>query len=108
MFRNIADSQGKEWQTRPRPFVDRMASAWLIRKCIDPKAEFIFANTIDALDAHIVSYHMNEATFTHLCTFEVLFKSFSIQDNVLETIAKSIHTLDNNDDKYITPIVRIQ
>lgn len=105
-FRNIADFQGKQWLTRPRPFVDRMASAWLIRKCIDPQAEFIFANTIDTLDTHIVSYDMNDATFTHigdLCTFEVLLKSFSIQDNALDAIAKIIHNLDLNDDKYITP-----
>ncbi len=106
LFCNIADFQGKQWQTRPHPFVDRMASAWLIRKCIDPKAEFIFANTIDTLDTHVVSYDMNEATFTHigdLCTFEVLLKSFSIQDNILDSIAKIIHNLDLNDDKYITP-----
>lgn len=103
---NIADFQGKQWQTRTRPFVDRMASAWLIRKCIDPKAEFIFVNTIDTSNSDCITYDMNEATFTHigdLCTFEVLLKSFSIQDNALDTIAKIIHDLDINDDKYCTP-----
>lgn len=103
---NIADYQGKQWQTRTRPFVDRMASAWLIRKFIDPYAEFIFADLIDTLDTDIVTYDMNEATFTHigdLCTFEVLLKSFNIEDDILDNIAKIIHNLDLNDDKYITP-----
>jgi hypothetical protein len=105
-LRNIADYQGKQWQTRTRPFVDRMASAWLIRKHIDPKAEFIFANTIDTSKSDCITYDMNEATFTHigdLCTFEVLLKSFNIEDNILDSMAKIIHNLDINDDKYCTP-----
>lgn len=103
---HIVDYQGKQWQTRTRPFVDRMASAWLIRKCIDPAAEFIFANTIDASKSAIVTYDMNQADFTHigdLCTFEVLLKSFGIEDKTMNAIAKIIHTLDLNDDKYVTP-----
>jgi hypothetical protein len=103
---NSADYQGKQWQTRTKPFVDRMASAWLIRKFIDTHAEFIFANTIDPSNATIVTYDMNEATFTHigdLCTFEVLLKSFNIEDTILNRIAQIIHNLDINDDKYSTP-----
>lgn len=103
---NIADYQSKKWQTRPRPFVDRMASAWLIQKCIDPHAEFIFSNSINDSDSKIITYDMNNANFTHigdLCTFEVLLQSFAIQDNAMEEIAKIIHNLDLNDDKYITP-----
>lgn len=103
---NIADYQAKQWQTRTRPFVDRMASAWLIQKYIDSEAEFIFANTIDTSNTNIVTYDMNDADFTHigdLCTFEILLKSFNIQDNTLDNIAKIIHNLDINDDKYLTP-----
>jgi hypothetical protein len=103
---NSANYQGKQWQTRTKPFVDRMASAWLIRKFIDTHAKFIFANTIDPSNSAIVTYDMNEATFTHvgdLCTFEVLLESFSISDHSLSSIAKIIHNLDLNDDKYITP-----
>lgn len=105
-LQNSADYQGKQWQTRTRPFVDRMASAWLIRKCIDPAAEFIFANTIDTSKSAIITYDMDQADFTHigdLCTFEVLLKSFGIEDYAMNAIAKIIHTLDLNDDKYITP-----
>lgn len=104
--KNISDFQGRVWQTRTNPFVDRMASAWLIRKYIDSNAEFIFANTIDISNSNIVTYDMNEATFTHvgnLCTFEVLLKSFGIQNNALESIAKIIHMLDINDDKFVVP-----
>lgn len=102
----ISDYQNKQWQTRPRPFVDRMASAWLIQKFIDLHAELIFSNTIDEVDPTIITYDMNNATFTHigdLCTFEVLLQSFSIQDSALASIAKIIHNLDVNDDKYVIP-----
>lgn len=103
---NIFDYQDKQWQTRTRPFVDRMASAWLIKKFIDTNAKFIFSNTIDISNDEIVTYDMDQANFTHigdLCTFEVLKKAFNIQDNNLEVLEKIIHTLDLNDDKYITP-----
>lgn len=105
-LQNSADYQSKQWQTRTKPFVDRMASAWLIRKFIDTNAEFIFANTIDTSNPAIVTYDINEATFTHvgdLCTFEVLMKTFDIHDNTVGIMAKIIHTLDLNDDKYIIP-----
>jgi hypothetical protein len=103
---NIGHYHGKQWQTRTRPFVDRMASAWLIKKFIDTNAKFIFLNTIDKSNDDIVTYDMDQANFTHigdLCTFEVLIKAFNIHDESVEAIGKIIHTLDCNDDKYITP-----
>ncbi|MGZ5208999.1 MAG: chromate resistance protein ChrB domain-containing protein, partial [Sulfuricurvum sp.] len=87
-------------------FVDRMASAWLIRTFIDPKAQFIFDSTIDETQENIITYDMDCATFTHvgdLCTFEVLLYSFSINDDGVRHIAKIIHNLDLNDEKYSTP-----
>jgi hypothetical protein len=103
---NRMQYQHKHWQTRPKPFVDRMASAWLIRKFIDPHAKFIFSSEIDHDNSDIVSYDMNDAIFTHigdLCTFEVLLRSFEIHDVNTDHMAKIIHNLDINDDKYITP-----
>lgn len=103
---NIENYQQKQWQTRTRPFVDRMASAWLIRKFIDTNAEFMFANTIDTSKSEIVTYDMNDADFTHvgdLCTFEVLLNAFSIDDERANKIANIVHNLDLNDDKYNTP-----
>lgn len=103
---NRADFQQKTWQTRPKPFVDRMASAWLIRTLIDPQAKFIFDSMIDETQENIITYDMDRATFTHignLCTFEVLIKAFSIKDDKIDSIAKIIHNLDLNDEKYSTP-----
>ncbi len=102
----ITHYKNKTWQTRTNPFVDRMASAWLISKQIDSNAKFIFSDTINASNPNIITYDMNEAIFTHigdLCTFEVLLKSFGIEDDILNAIAKLVHTLDINDDKYISP-----
>jgi hypothetical protein len=83
-----------------------MASAWLIRKFIDPKAHFIFSSTIDTTQNDVITYDMNDATFTHLgdlCTFEVLVLAFCINDKKVKEIAKIIHNLDIKDDKYSTP-----
>ncbi|HEX5711470.1 MAG TPA: chromate resistance protein ChrB domain-containing protein [Sulfuricurvum sp.] len=103
---NRADFQKKIWQTRPKPFVDRMASAWLIRTFIDPEAQFVFAPMIDETKKNVITYDMDRATFTHigdLCTFEVLVQVFSIEDTKVHYMAKIIHNLDLNDEKYLTP-----
>lgn len=102
---DISEFQNKRWQTRPNPFVDRMACAWLIHKFIDPKAQFVFSSTIDS-NASNITFDMNHATFTHvgdLCTFEVLIRTFGIDDERIVHIAKIIHNLDLNDDKYVVP-----
>lgn len=104
--RNNADFSKKIWQTRPKPFIDRMASAWLIRKFIDPDAQFIFSSVINEDDDNIITYDMDRATFTHigdLCTFEVLLQAFSIENTQIHYIAKIIHNLDLNDEKYLVP-----
>lgn len=103
---NLKEYQHRIWQTRKKPFVDRMASAWLISRYIDSYAQFIFDDEIDNTKEHIVTYDMNEATFTHqgdLCTFEVLLYSFDLNDDVLKAMSKIIHNIDLNDDKFITP-----
>lgn len=104
---NVQDYKHKEWQTRKKPFVDRMASAWLIKRHIDTNATFIFDDTIDISKQNIITYDISGATFTHvgdLCTYEVLLQSFLLHGDVaLEEIGKIIHNLDLNDDKYITP-----
>ncbi|MDD2358534.1 MAG: chromate resistance protein [Thiovulaceae bacterium] len=102
---NIHDYQNKQWLTRPKPFIDRMASAWLIRNFIDQQANFIFTNNSDDT-SNIVSYDMDDANFTHvgnLCTFEVMLLSFGIKDSALASIAKIIHNLDLKDNRYMTP-----
>jgi hypothetical protein len=104
----IQDYQGKTWATRKNPFVDRMASAWLIRRFIDPKATFSFINERDAasLDDSTIVFDVRGGAFTHvgdLCTFEVLVKSFGIKDKAVRKIAEIVHDLDVKDDKYGKP-----
>lgn len=105
MSRLTQDYQGKIWATRKNPFVDRMASAWLIRRFIDPKASFIFfdEHNIGSLDNTTVAFDVRGAEFTHvgdLCTFEVLIKSFAIKDKAVKKIAEIVHDLDVKDEKY--------
>lgn len=95
---------GKTWLTRPRPEIDRVGSAWLIRKFIDPKARFIF-DTKPAKHRHAIPYDMFEAEFSHHgddCTFETLVKRFGIADKAMHKIAEMVHDADLEDGKFQT------
>lgn len=103
--RRPEDYRGKTWATRTRPFIDRMASAWLIRNFIDRKAIFKLMNEGDlsAVTGDYVTFDLSGGTFTHigdLCTFEVLVKTFGIKDKAARKIAEIVHELDIRDDKY--------
>jgi len=103
--RQSQDYQGKTWATRKNPFIDRMASAWLIKRFIDPKALFAFIDERDvaSLGAANVAFDVRGAAFTHvgdLCTFEVLVKSFGIKGAAIKKISEIVHDLDVKDDKY--------
>jgi len=105
LTRDITKYQGKVWVTRKKPFVDRMASAWLIRKFIDSKAVFGFINEkeIDTLDKKSSAFDIRGGEFTHSgdrCTFEVLIKAFGLKDKILRKMAEVVHDLDMRDDKY--------
>jgi hypothetical protein len=109
--RRIEDYQGKKWITRKRPFVDRMASAWLLRKFIDKKATFEFTDEKKKKDRHRegILFDTPGGTFTHIsdkCTFEVLIEAFKLKDRALSEIAKIVHELDVKDDKYNIPEAR--
>jgi len=96
------DYRGRTWVTRPRPEIDRIGSAWLILKFIDPKAKFIFAKKIPA-NGRVVSFDMLEADFSHQgddCTFETLVKRFRIQDKMVGKMSEMIHDADLDDDKF--------
>ena len=96
------DYRGRTWVTRPRPEIDRVGCAWLIRKFIDPKAKFIFAKKIPA-NGRVVSFDMLEADFSHQgddCTFETLVKRFRIQDTIVGKMSEMIHDADLDDDKF--------
>lgn len=96
------DYRGRTWLTRPRPEIDRAGSAWLIRKLIDPKARFAFANKVPAR-SDAVSFDMLDAQFTHVgddCTFETLSKRFGIRDKTIRKIGEMIHDADLDDEKF--------
>jgi hypothetical protein len=100
---SAADFRNKRWVTRPRPGVDRMASAWLIRRFIDPHATFAFVDEPGATD---VAFDMFKGDFSHhgpLCTFEVLAKRFALSDPVVQRIGEIVHDLDMRDTKYGSP-----
>jgi hypothetical protein len=91
------------WATRPRPGVDRMASAWLIRRFIDPAARFDFVADRNAAPSNAVPFDMFGVEFTHrgqLCTFEVLCESFQLNDPALPRIAAIVHDLDLKDGRF--------
>jgi hypothetical protein len=92
----------RTWLTRPRPEIDRVGSAWLIRNFIDPKAKFAFASAATAKPG-AVSFHMLDAEFSHHgddCTFETLSKRFDIRDKTVRKMGEMIHDADLDDAKF--------
>ena len=91
------------WVTRPRPGVDRMASAWLIRRFIDGEATFGFVADRDAAPRDSVPFDMFGVELTHrvdLCTFEVLLLDFGLDDPALQRVAQVVHDLDLKDGRF--------
>jgi hypothetical protein len=96
--------EGRTWVTRAGIKVDRMASAWLIRKFIDPRARFKFvpAKGYEPRKGEL-RFDMFEAEFTHegdLCTFEVFLDRFGLAEPALRAIAEIVHDVDVKDAKY--------
>ena len=96
--------RGRMWVTRKGIHVDRMGSAWLIRRFIDPGARFKFvpAKGYQSEPAEL-RFDMYEAEFTHegdRCTFEVLLERFTLKDPALKPIAEIVHDIDLKDTKF--------
>ena len=94
--------RGSTWVTRPRPHIDRIASAWLIRRFCDPQATFAFADAADAARKGI-PFDVLGADFGHHgedCTFETLVKRFIIKDRRVNAIAEIVHEADLHDGKF--------
>jgi hypothetical protein len=104
---SLDDLRARTWATRKGVKVDRMSSAWLIRRFIDPAARFVFVAPDAPLPvAEAVRFDMFEGEFTHdgdRCTFEVLLDLIGHDDRALEAIAQVVHDLDIKDDKYQRP-----
>lgn len=96
--------RGRTWVTRAHVKVDRMASAWLVRRWIDREATFKFVTERNYSPlAHEIRFDMYEAEYTHdseRCTFEVLLDLVEETDPALQSIAEIVHDLDIKDRKY--------
>ena len=99
---DLRNLRGRTWVTRPRPHVDRLASAWLIRRFIDPEAAFVFAAPGDFPPAAI-PFDTPGAELSHDgddCTFETLVKRLGIRDRRLTRLAEIVHEADLRDGKF--------
>jgi hypothetical protein len=91
------------WVTRPRPGVDRMASAWLIKRFVDPRARFAFVADRESVPPDAVPFDMFGVEFSHQgdgCTFETLCTVFAIQEPAVARIAAIVHDLDLKDGRF--------
>jgi len=88
----------RTWATRKDPWVDRLASAWLVKRFIDPAARFVWLDRLSSLPRKAVGYDFDGAEFTHVgnrVTFEVLIEAFGLEkDQALAAIGASVHFLD--------------
>lgn len=93
-----ADYRGRTWATRARPWVDRLASAWLIRHHIDPQATFVWLASPADCRADWLGFDFDGATFSHVgtkVTFETLLASFGLEaDSALTRLGEIVHCLD--------------
>ncbi len=103
-FQNI---KGRTWITRKGIYIDRIASAWLIRRFIDPDAQFKFVSAKSYVPkADELRFDMADAEFTNehdRCTFEVLRERFCPDNPALIPIAEIIHDTDLKDEKFLRP-----
>jgi hypothetical protein len=93
-----ADYQGRIWATRARPWVDRLATAWLIRRFIDPKARIVWLASPRDCQADWLGFDFDGATFSHVgarVTFETLLASFGLEaEPALLRLGELVHCLD--------------
>jgi len=95
--------RNRVWVTRPRPGIDRVSSAWLIQRFIDPKAKFVFADDPATHPAAVPFDMFSPQGFGHReqdCTFETLCKEFSVRNGRVRRIAQIIHDADLGDEKF--------
>ena len=93
----LADYQGKTWASRRRPWVDRLASAWLIRRFIDQEATILWLAHPSDCPSDALGFDFDGATFSHVgvkVTFEVLLASFGLDRPGLQRIGTLVHYLD--------------
>jgi len=100
----VAFPRGATWLTRQGVFIDRIASAWLIRRFIDPDAEFRFVPAKGYRKRpDEIRFDMYQGEYTHVgdrCTFETLLAAFHLTDPALKAIGEIVHDIDLKDEKF--------
>ena len=99
---DLTKLRGRRWVTRPRPHVDRIASAWLIKRFIDPKAEFVFALPAE-FPGDAIPFDAPGVELSHQgedCTFETLVRRAKLRDRRLARLAELVHEADLRDGKF--------
>lgn len=95
--RKPSEYRGRVWATRRRPWVDRLASAWLIQRRIDRKARFLWLEHPGDCPADALGFDFDGATFSHVgsrVSFEVLLACFGLEDAALTRLGQLVHYLD--------------
>jgi hypothetical protein len=94
------------WATRAHCHIDRAACAWLIRRFIDPEAEFVFVDDPSEVPGDATSFDMRGAELGHHggdCSFETFLRRYQLDDPVLREIGKIVHEADLDDERYDAP-----
>ena len=95
-----------KWATRRHCHVDRAGCAWLIRRFIDPEAEFVFVDDPEEVPADATAFDMRGAELSHHggeCSFEAFLRLYELADPVLWELARIVHEADLADERYDAP-----
>jgi len=106
MLKERPELAGRTWVTRPGVKIDRIATAWFVRRFIDPKAKFRFAAPDSRFAKDELRFDMVGGDFTHeedRCTFETLVRRIGLPDKGVRAIAEIVHDLDLKEAKYDRP-----
>ena len=94
------------WATRAHIHIDRTACAWLIRRFVDPDAEFVFVADPDEVPEDATPFDMRGVELSHHrgnCSFETFLERYELDDPVLWELAKIVHEADLGDERYDAP-----
>lgn len=95
-----------KWATRAGCHVDRAACAWVLRRFVDPDAEFVFVEDPEDVPADATPFDMRGVELSHHdgdCSFETILRHFALEDPVLWDLARLVHEADLADERYDEP-----